>query len=118
MMDQMRTETCPSYTYRIWIGGDYDKAVDACRAFTMMGLCVALQKVDYVYTMGMEAGICVTLMNYPRLPFSQEKIERIATELGHDLCEKLHQGSFSIEGPTETVWYSRRAADQIDEKKR
>jgi hypothetical protein len=99
-------------THRIWIGGDHADATRACRSYTLQGLCVAIQPVDYVYTMGMESGVCVTLINYPRIPFEPERIEAIAIDLGHFLCKELHQGSFSVEGPKTTHWFSRRAQDQ------
>lgn len=108
----MRRETCPSATFRIWIGGDYQTALAACRRFTMRGLCVSVQPVDYVYTLGMEAGVCVTLINYPRFPLDASGIEKTATELGHFLCGELCQGSFSVEGPETTHWLSRRKQDQ------
>lgn len=108
----MKLADCPSFTYRIWIAGDYATAHAACRAFCMKGLCVSLQATDYIYTMGAEAGICITLINYPRFPADQESIETTAIELGHHLCESLHQGSFTVEGPSRTQWFSRRPQDQ------
>lgn len=110
----MITKSCTSHTFRIWIGGDYQSALAACRSFTMRGLCVSVQPVDYIYTMGAEAGVCVTLINYPRFPATAREIEATATELGHFLCEELCQGSFTVEGPQETTWYSRRAGDQTE----
>ena len=107
----MITKASPSATFRIWIGGQYGAALAACRSFTMRGLCVAVQPVDYVYTMGMEAGVCVTLISYPRFPLDAGEIEKTATELGHFLCEWLCQGSFTVEGPEKTVWFSRREQD-------
>lgn len=108
----MIAKICKSATYRIWIGGDYQSAIAACRSFTMRGLCVSVHPVDYVYTMGMEAGVCVTLLNYPRFPAAPHKIEATAIELGHFLCEEMRQGSFSMEGPETTHWFSRREQDQ------
>lgn len=78
----------------------------------MSGLCVAIQPVDYVYTMGAESGVCVTLINYPRFPDTLERLERKAIELGQQLCADLSQGSFTVEGPERTRWFSRRDQDQ------
>ncbi len=108
----MKHEESKSATYRIWIGGDACDARRACRRFTMRGLCVAVQPVDFIFTMGMEAGVCVTLINYPRLPATPNKIADTAIELGHFLCEELTQGSFSVEGPETTYWFSRRERGQ------
>lgn len=108
----MRHETSQSATHRIWIGGDVADARRACRRFTMSGLCVAVQPADFVYTMGLEAGVCVTLINYPRFPSDPAQVEAKAIDLGHFLCDELCQGSFSVEGPQVTHWFSRREFDQ------
>jgi hypothetical protein len=108
----MKHETSPSHTHRVWIAGDAADARRACREFTLRGLCVAIQPVDYIFTMGAESGVCVTLINYPRFPASAGDVEAKAIELGHHLCEALHQGSFSVEGPGQTHWFSHRDQDQ------
>lgn len=107
----MRHEVADTHTHRVWIGGDVADAIRACRKFTMTGLCVSVQQVEFVYTMGAETGVCVTLINYPRFPKTREEIENTAIELGHFLCGELCQGSFSVEGPTLTQWFSRRQQD-------
>ena len=108
----MIMKEAPSHTHRIWIAGDYHAAVQACREFVLRGLCVSVQPADYVFTMGMESGVCVTLINYPRFPASNDEVSRQATTLGGMLCERLHQGSFTVEGPKTTTWHSRRPQDQ------
>lgn len=108
----MIEQSAPSHTFRIWIGGNYADAVAACRAFTMRGFCVAVQTADFVFTMGMESGVCITLINYPRFPKPRDEIETTAIELGRFLMDRLHQGSFSVEGPEQTHWFSRREQDQ------
>jgi hypothetical protein len=111
----MRHETATSHTHRIWIAGDYADAKKACRLFTTSGLCVAVQAVDYIYTLGAESGVCVTLINYPRFPASPAEIEAKAIELGHHLCCEMVQGSFTVEGPDQMHWFSRRDQDQPTE---
>ncbi|MEP3669952.1 MAG: hypothetical protein ABJN42_24850 [Roseibium sp.] len=110
----MISKTCKANTHKIWIAGDYDDAVRACRDFTMCGACVAVQKADYVYTMGMEAGVCVTLINYPRVPLEDDVLKSFAIQIGHHLCRALHQGSFTVEGPEEMTWFSRRESDMVE----
>ena len=95
-------------TYRIWIGGNYDDAVRAVREFCIEGACFAVQPVDFVYTGGMEAGVCVTLINYPRFPKEPEELEAQAGRLADMLKERLFQDSYSIEGPKRTIWVSSR----------
>lgn len=101
-------KTVPSHTYRIWIAGDYQDAVRACRSFCERGACVAVQRTTFVYTGGVEEGVCVTLINYPRFPATEEEIFSKAHELAEYLRLALFQDSYSIEGPKETVWFSRR----------
>lgn len=69
--------TAKTATFRIWIGGDYDTAKAACRRFTMRGLCVAISQTDFIYTMGAESGVCVTLINYPRFPMEVAELGRL-----------------------------------------
>lgn len=106
--------TAKTATFRIWIGGDYDTAKAACRRFTMRGLCVAISQTDFIYTMGAESGVCVTLINYPRFPMEVAELGETARTLGSFLCEELYQGSFSIEGPDETVWFSRKDTEPMN----
>lgn len=99
----------PSHTFRIWIAGDYRDAIRAVREFAEEGLCAAVAPAAYVYTGGMEDGVCVTLINYPRFPKSQWDLKAIAERLAEHLRSRLYQDSYSIEGPNETVWITRRA---------
>ena len=104
----MIEKTAPTNTFRIWIAGDYYTAIQACRQFTLKGLCVAVQSTDFVYTMGAESGVCVTIINYPRFPRAKNEIEKTAFRLGEFLCDALVQGSYTIEGPDQMWWVSRR----------
>ena len=82
----------------------------------MKGVCVSVQRADYVYTMGMESGVCVTLINYPRFPTEQTTSESHAFDLAEHLCKKMFQGSYCVECPQETFWFSRREQDQPAEQ--
>ena len=108
MIEDLKKESCKSYTFKVWMAGDYRDAKSACREFTMSGLCVSIHPADFVYTMGCESGFCVTLINYPRFPMTYEDLKNTSESLGAFLCEKLFQGSFTVEGPEESVWFSRR----------
>lgn len=110
---QITSHTASSFTVRIWIAGDYD----AARAFTRQwcaerGACWALSPVDYIYTGGEERGLVATLIHYPRFPREKpaEQLTEEARAFGVGLMVALGQGSFSIEGPGETIWITRRAA--------
>lgn len=101
--------SAPSYTIRIWIAGDYADAIRAVREFAEEGLCAAVTPAAYVYTGGMEDGVCVTIINYSRFPKTPDEIRATAGRLADYLRERLYQDSYSIEGPDVTEWFSRRA---------
>ena len=100
---------CDSFTVRIWIAGDYGDAVRAVRYFCEAGACFAVSPCDYVYTGGMEAGVVVTRINYPRFPATEEDILDQCVRLAEHLRAALFQDSYSIETPKHTLWSSRRA---------
>lgn len=105
-------KSCDSYTVRIWIAGDYTDAVRAVREFCEEGACFSIIPCDYVYTGGMEAGVCVTRINYPRFPVEPKEIVSQCFRLAHHLRERLYQGSVAIETPDETYWITRRGIVQ------
>lgn len=99
--------------YKIWMAGDFDQARHVCRKFCEpdedgFGFCVNIMPTTYIYTGGEETGFCVTLINYPRFPLTEEQIEIKAMELAELLRDELCQDSFTIQDPQETYWYSRR----------
>lgn len=99
----MNTE--PSFYAQIWIAGDKRTAIEACRSFCMKTpLCVTVNTVSYVYTGGLQTGVCVRLFNYPRFPASTEQIMEKARALAEHLKVALCQRSYSIEYPHETTW--------------
>lgn len=109
----MRVETAPSCPVSIFIAGDYEKALDTCRSYCdEVGQCVTVTPTSYIYTKGEEAGVMVGFINYPRFPSDQVRIEAKATELAMLLKDALGQESFSVQTPTQTTWFSWRAADQ------
>lgn len=102
--------TAESHTYRVWIAGDYQTALQALREFCEEGACFSVTPVDYVYTGGMESGVCVTRINYPRFLAQREDILAQVKRLAEHLRARLFQDSYTIEGPDETLWASRREA--------
>jgi hypothetical protein len=104
----MNRVEAPSYSVAVYIAGDLATAREACRGFVMSGLCVTLEPVEYVYTGGLEAGVRVGLINYPRFPSEPAVIWARAEELTLFLIERLHQHSASVVGPDRTLWLSRR----------
>jgi len=98
----------PSYSVYIHIAGDRATAVAACREFCMEGLCVTVVDADYVFTGGMETGVRVGIINYPRFPKAPDHILRCAENLGRFLIERLYQQSCTVTAPDKTLWLSRR----------
>ena len=107
-----KRSTVASHTFRLWMGGDFDDARRAAREYCERGACLAVQPVAYVYTHGEEAGVCVTLINYPRFPSSLPDMWAQAREVAEHMARALHQGSYSVEGPDLTEFYSRREGDK------
>lgn len=104
------TKIEPTIRYDIFIAGDYAEAKKICREWAMeVGACVTVEKVDFVYTGGEEAGVRIGLINYPRFPTTEEELGRKAREIADRLMNGLCQMSYSVVGPRETEWVSRRA---------
>ena len=74
----------------------------------VVGLCVTVEPVAFIYTGGEEAGVRVGLINYPRFPSTADAIEKTALDLAHKLRVKLCQHSFSVVGPKQTHWFTAR----------
>lgn len=101
-----------SLPVRIFIAGDYDDARRICREYCQRGACVRVSRTSYIYTGGEEHGVEVAFINYPRFPSTEAEIMGQAMALAHMLLDGLFQQSCTIEGPTETIWISRRDEGQ------
>lgn len=100
-----------SFYANIWIGGNHADAVRACREYCDdTPLCVTVTPTSFVYVRGMEEGVCVRLMQYPRFPEDERKIRNTAHDLAGRLLVKLSQRSYSIEFPDTTHHYSLEVA--------
>lgn len=105
----MTNDTCPTIRFDIFIAGDLVDAKRICRHYCMeVGFCVTVEPVDYVYTGGLESGVKVGVINYPRFPSTQDELYRKTAQLADMLMTNLCQHSYSIVGPNETAWVSRR----------
>jgi hypothetical protein len=94
--------------FDIFIAGDLAVARQVCRSYCQIGLCITIEPVDFVYTGGMESGVRVGLINYPRFPTSKDDLRSRAIALAERLRDMLYQHSYSIVGPDETIWDTRR----------
>jgi len=105
----VKTTSAPTIRFDIFIAGDIEQAKQVCRQYCLdIGLCVTVEPVTYIYTGGEESGIRVGLINYPRFPTTTTALREKAEGLADRLMDGLCQHSFSIVGPDETTWYSRR----------
>jgi hypothetical protein len=105
----MKHEKATSLDYTIYIAGDLEQAKQTCREWCMrVGGCVTVEPVAYIYTGGEETGVRVGFINYPRFPATEDILRSRACDLASLLMENLHQHSYSIVGPRETEWFSRR----------
>lgn len=103
--------TSETIRFDIFMAGDRAQAKQVCREYCFsVGLCVTVEPVSFIYTGGEEAGFRVGLINYPRFPTTEEALHQRASELADCLMQRLCQHSYSIVGPRETEWFSRRPA--------
>ena len=102
----------PTIRVDIFIAGDLEVAKQVCREYCFeVGLCVHVEAVSFIYTGGEEAGLKVGLINYPRFPSTGSDLLDKALVLAERLMRRLCQHSYSIVGPQNTLWASRRAAE-------
>lgn len=108
----MRTHDVPTFWARIFIAGHLADIKDTCQKYCdEVGLCVTVERANYIYTGGAERGAIVGLINYPRFPSSPEAIHEHAEALGLRIMQECGQQSFSIMTPTFTRWYNNRGEE-------
>ena len=101
--------------FEIFIAGDIGQAKQTCRKYCFeVGLCVTVEAVTYIYTGGEELGVRVGIINYPRFPEDIEKLRLHASKLANLLMHDLCQHSYSIVGPDNIEWHSRRETPTKD----
>lgn len=105
-----------SFPITIHIAGKYHIAQKILQKYcNEVGYCVTLKTVEYIYKDGNEHGLRVGLINYPRFPSDPIALTNKAIEIAELLRQGLKQESFSVETPVETIWYSYRKGDVIDD---
>ena len=105
-----------SFPITIHIAGKYSTAEKILKKYCdEVGFCVTLKIVEYIYRDGTEHGLQIGLINYPRFPSDPMTLINKAIEIAELLREGLKQESFSVETPVETIWYSYRKGDAIND---
>lgn len=107
--DTITDKSVTTFRADIFIAGSRAAATEACREFCLRGLCVSITEADFVFTGGMESGVRIGLINYPRFPKLSHDIADVAIELAHFLIERLHQQSCCVVDDHQTTWLSRRS---------
>jgi hypothetical protein len=109
----LRNDIAPTIRFDIYMAGDIAQAKQVCREYCLsIRLCVHIEPTDFIYTGGEESGFKVGLLNYPRFPTDQSTLNQRDYELADLMMKRLCQHSYSIVGPAETVWFSRRPENQ------
>lgn len=99
----------PTYTAQIYVAGDINTARHICREYVYrLSECVTVEPVEFIYKGGVEAGVRVGFINYPRLPQPEDEIFDRAANLADLLMKGLVQHSYSIVTADKTVFFSRR----------
>jgi len=99
-----------SWTVFIHIAGPYSMIEQVCQRYCdSTSYCVSVSATNYIYKDGAEPGATIRLINYPRFPATPMEIEDRAIELAKLVAVKCGQDSFSIETPSVTTFYSRKA---------
>ena len=94
-----------SYYCNLHIAGDINHARQVLRKLVMEGACVQLHECDYIYTGGLEKGMLVRFIQYPRFPKSDDEIHQQALRFSTELAKELCQLSFTLEMPDKTEHY-------------
>ena len=109
----MKTLTVPSFRVTVYLAGDAQTARESLRRQCFEeGLCVTLTPTSFIYTAGVEEGVAVGFVNYPRFPKTYAEIEARALKVAEQLMTDLCQWSALVETPNETHWLTRRPEDQ------
>ena len=110
--ERLKEVSGPSINVHIYMAGPIDIAKQVCREWCFeVGACVNVDRVDYIYTGGEEAGFKIGFINYQRFPATEDELMESARELGDLLMYACCQESYSIVGPQTTMWVSRRKGD-------
>jgi len=96
-----------TYWVKIYMAGDFAVAKETCRKFVESGLCVNINRLDYIYTFGEQSGFVVELIQYPKFPDTEHSILNKATSLMEILLEKCHQKSCTIMTQEDSYYVER-----------
>ncbi len=102
-----------SFRIDIHIAGDISTARATCKRFVWHNhSCVTIKEQDFVYTGGLESGVCVGIVQYPKYPVSHVKLIENAQYLAQNLMIDLHETSALIVTDIDTYWLHRGVTNE------
>lgn len=104
----MENKTENTFWVKIYLSGDIFVIKQICREYCMVGLCVTIKEVLFIYTGGEEYGVEIGLINYPRFPDTKENILAKAIKLAGMCRDGVFQWSYLILTPEITIYNSKR----------
>jgi len=108
----MNEKTVETLVFRIFLAGDYNDVITLCRNIcNKEPICVSVKRTDYVYTNGMESGVEVTVLNYPRFPSDFNSLNERSNKIARQLMRGLFQSSVMVVGPEKTTWFTTREVE-------
>ena len=106
MEHKIKTEK--THWVKIYISGPIYVIEQTCRKYCMhCPVCVTVDNTKFIYPGGEQVGAVIGLINYPRFPASNDKIEDQALDLSIKLLKATHQDSALIMTPEWTQWIRR-----------
>jgi hypothetical protein len=109
LAENFARQRCEAWTVTLYIGGC---AEDAKRILARMaadvGACWSVEPTEFIYSGGRERGVIVRQIAYARFPASAQGAMVDMAVVGERLARDMGQGSFSVVGPVESVFWSRR----------
>lgn len=107
-LDNMENKAEDTFWAKIYLSGDLAVIKQACREYCMMGLCVTIKEVLFIYTGGEEYGVEIGLINYPRFPDTKENIYAKTIKLAEICRDRTFQWSYLVMTPETTFYNSIR----------
>lgn len=115
--ESTKTKSEPTCQVTIYVAGNYEDALRICNKHcTEVGLCVTVSRTDFSYSYGMESGVMIGLVNYPRFPSTKEEVNEKANELAEKLMYELCQRTALVVGPEITTWLYREDVHTANKK--
>ena len=109
----MDYKDCKTYEARIYVGLriGYSKKIHTlniaykiCQDYcNKIGFCVTFTETQFIYKSGKEPGLIIGIINYPRFPKEEYKLNEHALTIAGLLLNKLEQNRISIVFKNKTI---------------